>query len=50
MVFAPQVPIAMLFVPSYLGYSHSPKEWTDWEYVVTGANTMLKSVLDLQSR
>lgn len=47
MVFVPQVPIAMIFVPSRGGYSHSPKEHTDWEHVFTGAQVFLHTVLGL---
>lgn len=48
MVFHPEVPIAMIFVPSHRGYSHSPKEWTEWEHVATGATVLLQTVLNLQ--
>lgn len=34
-------PIAMIFVPSRGGLSHSPDEWTDWEDIEAGANLML---------
>jgi N-carbamoyl-L-amino-acid hydrolase len=34
-------PIAMIFVPSRGGLSHSPDEWTDWGDIEAGANLML---------
>ena len=40
-------PIAMLFVPSREGLSHSPAEWTNWNHVQDAANVMLKFLLNL---
>ncbi|MCB1230204.1 MAG: Zn-dependent hydrolase [Verrucomicrobiae bacterium] len=37
-------PVAMLFVPSRDGQSHSPSEWTDWEDIFAGARLLLESV------
>lgn len=37
-------PVAMLFVPSRNGISHSPKEWTDFSQIAKGA-AVLKEVL-----
>ncbi len=34
-------PMAMIFVPSQGGLSHSPAEWTAWEDIEAGANLML---------
>lgn len=34
-------PMAMVFVPSRSGMSHSPAEWTAWEDIRAGANLML---------
>ncbi|BDS06899.1 Zn-dependent hydrolase [Oceaniferula spumae] len=37
-------PMAMVFVPSQGGVSHSPAEWTAWEDVEAGANVMLHAL------
>jgi N-carbamoyl-L-amino-acid hydrolase len=39
----------MLFVPSKDGRSHSPAEWTDWEYIERGANALLNTLHRLAS-
>lgn len=36
----------MIFVPSVGGVSHTEDEYTEWADVVTGANVLLKAVLD----
>jgi beta-ureidopropionase / N-carbamoyl-L-amino-acid hydrolase len=38
-------PIAMIFVPSKDGISHSPKEFTSWQDVANGAEVLYRSVL-----
>jgi N-carbamoyl-L-amino-acid hydrolase len=38
-------PMAMIFVPSVGGISHSPKEFTKPEDVVNGANVLLNAVI-----
>jgi beta-ureidopropionase / N-carbamoyl-L-amino-acid hydrolase len=38
-------PSAMIFLPSYQGISHNPKEYTDWGDVVAGANVALHTLL-----
>ena len=43
-------PIAMIFVPSKNGVSHSPHEWTDWHHIESGANLMLNTILDIANR
>ncbi|MGE9267285.1 MAG: M20/M25/M40 family metallo-hydrolase, partial [Verrucomicrobiales bacterium] len=43
-------PMAMVFVPSKGGVSHSPAEWTAWEDVEAGANLLLGGLCDLASR
>jgi len=43
-------PVGMLFVPSADGASHSPRELTEWEDCVNGANVLLQAVLDLANR
>jgi len=40
-------PMAMIFVPSRGGLSHSPDEWTSWEDIEAGANLMLASLCKL---
>ena len=42
-------PAAMIFVPSRDGISHSPREHTDPEHLVAGANVMLDVVSRLAS-
>ena len=37
----------MIFVPSVLGISHSPKEYTSPEDMANGANVLLRAVLAL---
>ncbi|MFN6944667.1 MAG: Zn-dependent hydrolase [Cytophagaceae bacterium] len=43
-------PIAMLFVPSKNGISHSPHEWTDWNHIEKGANLMLNTIIDIAKK
>ena len=38
-------PSGMIFVPSHGGISHNPREFTDWEDIVAGANLMLHTML-----
>lgn len=40
-------PMAMVFVPSKGGLSHSPSEWTAWEDIEAGANLMLATLYEL---
>lgn len=40
-------PMAMIFVPSKNGQSHSPAEWTSWDDIEAGANLMLHTLLAL---
>jgi N-carbamoyl-L-amino-acid hydrolase len=37
----------MIFVPSKEGRSHSPSEWTAWEDIEVGANTLLNTLYRL---
>jgi N-carbamoyl-L-amino-acid hydrolase len=39
--------VGMVFVPSIDGASHSPREFTEWEDCVNGANVLLQAVLRL---
>ena len=39
----------MIFVPSDGGVSHDPREHTPWEDCINGANTLLRTVLELSS-
>src|SRR5215510_6210143 len=43
-------PIAMIFVASRDGISHSPKEFTTWQDVANGAEVLYRSVLMLDDR
>ena len=43
------VPSGMIFVPSDGGVSHDPREHTPWEDCINGANTLLRTVLELSS-
>lgn len=38
-------PSGMIFIPSYKGYSHNPREYSEWSQVVQGANVLLQTVL-----
>jgi N-carbamoyl-L-amino-acid hydrolase len=40
-------PAGMVFVPSVGGASHSPREFTEWEDCVNGANVLLQGALRL---
>ena len=42
-------PMGMIFVPSVLGISHSPKELTPWADCANGANVLLQTVLRLDA-
>jgi len=43
-------PIAMIFVPSKDGISHSPKEFTSWPDVANGAEVLYRTLLLLDDR
>ena len=40
-------PVGMIFVPSVDGASHSPREFTEWQDCVNGANVLLQAALRL---
>jgi beta-ureidopropionase / N-carbamoyl-L-amino-acid hydrolase len=40
-------PVGMIFVPSVGGASHSPRELTEWQACLNGANLLLQAVLEL---
>jgi N-carbamoyl-L-amino-acid hydrolase len=40
-------PVGMIFVPSFGGISHSPKEFTKGIDMANGANVLLKTILAL---
>lgn len=40
-------PSGMIFIPSEKGISHNPKEYTEWNDVVHGANVLLHTVLNM---
>jgi metal-dependent amidase/aminoacylase/carboxypeptidase family protein len=43
-------PMAMIFVPSKDGISHSPKEFTSWEDIANGAAVLYRTLLILDGR
>ena len=43
-------PIAMIFVPSRDGISHSPREFTSWPDVANGAEVLYRTILLLDDR
>ena len=43
-------PMAMIFVPSRDGISHSPKEFTTWQDVANGAEVLYRTLLLLDER
>ena len=40
-------PVGMIFVPSVDGASHSPREFTEWEDCVNGANVLLQAAVHI---
>ncbi len=46
-VMAKVAPMGMIFVPSVDGISHSPKEFTNLQDMVNGANVLLHSILKI---
>lgn len=44
---APVTPSGMVFVPSREGISHSPREYSDWQACVDGANVLLRAALKM---
>jgi len=43
-------PAGMIFIPSIGGASHSPREFSEWEDCVNGANVLLQAALGMASR
>jgi beta-ureidopropionase / N-carbamoyl-L-amino-acid hydrolase len=43
-------PMAMIFVPSKEGISHSPKEFTSWEDIAKGTEVLYRSLLLLDTQ
>ncbi len=43
-IIASVCPVAMIFVPSVEGKSHSPAEWTAWDDIEAGAQVMLGAI------
>lgn len=43
-------PVAMIFVPSKNGISHSPEEWTDFKDIALGVDVLAKSLLELANK
>jgi N-carbamoyl-L-amino-acid hydrolase len=48
-MMAQLMPMGMIFVPSIGGISHSPKELTRWEDCTRGADTLLRTILELDN-
>lgn len=46
-IMASIAPVAMVFVPSKDGKSHSPAEWTAWSDIEAGSNLLLKTLIEL---
>jgi hydantoinase/carbamoylase family amidase len=46
-ILSPFTPAAMIFIPSVEGYSHNPREFTEWHHIELGANILLQTVLKL---
>lgn len=44
---APFIHAGMVFIPSQGGLSHSPREFSDWEACVNGANVLLRAALKM---
>ncbi len=42
-------PVAMIFVPSKNGISHSPDEWTDFEDIAKGTNILAETLYNLSN-
>ena len=40
-------PVGMIFVPSVGGASHAPRELTEWQDCINGANVLLQAALAL---
>lgn len=47
MIMAKMAPSSLIFVPSKVGLSHHPDEWTDYEDIEKGIALMLNTVLEL---
>jgi N-carbamoyl-L-amino-acid hydrolase len=44
---APFTDAGMIFVPSRDGVSHSPREFTEWDACLNGANVLLRAALKM---
>ncbi len=40
-------PVGMIFVPSEGGASHSPREFTQWQDCINGANVLLQTTMEI---
>lgn len=47
MIFASICPVGLIFVPSRVGLSHHPDEWTDYAQIKTGADLMFETAREL---
>lgn len=50
MILAKLWDTAMIFVPSRDGATHSPKEWTDYENLVKGADVLYRAIRKIDNR
>lgn len=48
-MLARDCPVGMIFVPSVAGASHSPREFTNWDDCVNGANVLLHATIKIAS-
>jgi len=44
---ATRCPVGMIFIPSIGGASHSPREFSEWEDCLNGANVLLQATLNI---
>jgi N-carbamoyl-L-amino-acid hydrolase len=44
---APFTDAGMIFIPSQDGVSHSPREFSEWEACINGANVLLRAALKM---
>lgn len=49
MIVGTFAPVAMIFVPSRDGISHSPEEWTDFEDIATGTDILAETLVRLSN-
>lgn len=50
MIVGSFAPVAMIFVPSKNGISHSPDEWTDFKDIAQGVDILAETLLNLSNK